>query len=405
VPGSVAAVSAVDQVIERAPGRPSHRGTGGPLNETERAILAQIMGAEMTKRSEISERLGLSKATISAGMKRLLTARLVTELGVAHGGGLGRPAGVYRVSDQAGCCLAIDMGTTRVWVRVVALDGRILGEAEERIRASSADVSRGQLRVAPRLIERMGGVLSEHGTHVRGCVIAAPVKVSLDIPEPPRLAPVFGAVRALPAGEDMTIAVENNVNCAAIAEGQQGVAQGRATFAYLQVGVKIGLGFVHEGRLLRGRGGAGEVACLPYPWGTGARPTHLALEHHIGAAGLLARARAREDIPMPPRTDVAALFARAAAGEPGPRELVAEHAREIGEAAAAIVALLDPGLIVLGGGVGSNPILLRGVRHEVRRLAWDTEIANGRLGSDATIIGASRLATEAARRAALAGAY
>jgi hypothetical protein len=45
------------------------------------------------------------------------------------------------------------------------------------------------------------------------------------------------------------------------------------------------------------------------------------------------------------------------------------------------------------------------VRQEVRRLAWDTEIANGRLGSDATIIGASRLATEAARRAVLAGGY
>jgi predicted NBD/HSP70 family sugar kinase len=374
------------------------------LNETERAILGQIMGAEATMRSEISERLSVSKATISAGMKRLLTAGLVTELGVAHGGGLGRPAGVYRVSEEAGCCLAIDMGTTRVWLRVVALDGRILGEAQEKIRASSADVSRGQLRAALRLTEEVRSILDAHRTRVRGCVIAAPVKVSLDVPEP-RLAPVFDAVRALPAADDLTITVENNVNCAAIAEGQQGVAEGRATFAYLQVGVKIGLGFVHEGRLLRGRGGAGEVACLPYPWGTGARPSHLALEHHIGSAGLLARARARDDIPMPPRTDVAALFARAAEGEPGPRELVAAHAREIGEAAAAIVALLDPGLIVLGGGVGSNPILLRGVRQEVRRLAWDTEIANGRLGSDATIIGASRLATEAARRAVLAGGY
>jgi predicted NBD/HSP70 family sugar kinase len=399
-------VTAVDQVIERAPGRPSRdRGSEALLNESERAILAQIMGAEATKRSEISERLGLSKATISAGMKRLLGAGLVTELGVAHGGGLGRPAGVYRVSDQGGCCLAIDMGTTRVWVRVVALDGRILGEIQERIRPSYAEVSRGRLRAALRLIEQAREVLDEHRTWVRGCVIAAPIKVSLDDPEPRPLAPVFEAVRALAARDDLSIVVENNVNCAAIAEGEQGVAQGRATFAYLQVGVKIGLGFVHEGRLLRGRGGAGEVACLPYPWGGGGRPTHLALEHHIGSAGLLARARARADIPMAPRTEVAALFARAADGEPGPRELVAEHAREIGEAAAAIVALLDPGLIVLGGGVGSNPILLRGVRHEVRRLAWDTELANGRLGSDATIIGASRLATEAARRAVLAGGY
>ena len=133
-------MTTVDQVVDRAPGRQSQDGGAthptSLLNETERAILAQIMGAEGTLRSEISERLNVSKATISAGMKRLLAAGLVTELGVTHGGGLGRPAGVYRVSEEAGCCLAIDMGTTRVWVRVVALDGRIRGEAQEKIRAS-----------------------------------------------------------------------------------------------------------------------------------------------------------------------------------------------------------------------------------------------------------------------------
>ena len=401
-------MTAADQVIATAPRRPSRaRGArpSPPLNESERAILAQIMSAEATQRSEISERLGLSKATISAGMKRLLAAGLVTEHGLAHGGGLGRPAGVYRVSEQAGCCVAIDMGTTQVWLRLVALDGRILAELQERIRPSYAEVSQARISATARLIAQAGALLAEQGTRIRGCVVAAPMKVSLDVPEPPQLADVFTALRALPRTDDAAITVENNVNCAAIAEGEQGVARGQATFAYLQVGVKVGLGFVYEGRLLRGRGGAGEVACLPYPWGAGARPAHLALEHHLGSAGLLARARARADIPTPRGTDAAALFARAAEGEPGPRELVDEHAREIGEAATAIVALLDPGLIVLGGGVGSNPILLRGVCQEVRRLAWDTRIENGRLGSDATMIGASHLATEAARRTVLAGGY
>jgi predicted NBD/HSP70 family sugar kinase len=401
-------VTAADQVIAPARRRPS-RGRdarpSSPLNESERAILAQIMSAPATLRSELSERLGLSKATISAGMKRLLAAGLVTEHGGAHGGGLGRPAGVYRVSDQAGCCVAIDMGTTRVWLRVIALDGRILAELAETIRPSYAQFSQTRLAATVRLIEQAGTVLNELGTRMRGCIVAAPMKVSRDEPEPPQLADAFTAIRALPRTPDAALAVENNVNCAAIAEGEQGVAQGEATFAYLQVGVKVGLGFVHEGRLLRGRGGAGEVACLPYPWGAGARPSHLALEHHLGSAGLLARARARTDIPTPRGTDVAALFQRAAEGEPGPRELVDEHAREIGETAAAIVALLDPGLIVLGGGVGSNPILLRGVRQEVRRLAWETRLENGRLGSDATMIGAARLAAETARRDVLAGSY
>jgi predicted NBD/HSP70 family sugar kinase len=385
--------------VNRARAMPPSR-----LNETEQAILVEIISSGTTTRSSISERLGLSKATISTSMKRLLSAGLVTELGLTHGG-MGRPASVYRISEQAGCCLAIDMGTTHIRVRVLALDGRILGEREAKVRPSKKDVSRQGLTAALRLIEEVEHLLSGQGTRVRRCVIAAPIKVSLAIPEPLELAPVLDAVRRVPSFPGFGIDVENNVNCAAIAEGAEGAAQGVATFAYLQVGVKIGLGFVNEGRLLRGRGGAGEVACLPYPWGGSARPRHLALEHHLGSAALIARARANPDIDTPPRADAATLFAQAARGEPGARKLIERHAREVGEAAAAVVALLDPGLIILGGGVGLNPMLLRGVRSQVRRLTWDTEIRNGQLGSDATLIGASRRATQAARADVLAGSY
>lgn len=374
------------------------------LNETERAILQEIISSRATTRSAISERLSVSKATISTSMRRLLSAGLITELGLTHGS-LGRPAGVYRVSEQAGCCLAIDMGTTHIRVRILALDGRILSDTEAHVRPSKKDVTPHGLAAALRLIEEAEQVLARDGTRLRRCVIAAPIKVSLDVPEPPELEPVLTAVNALPSFPDLRVDVENNVNCAAIAEGAEGAAQGVPMFAYLQVGVKIGLGFVYEGRLLRGRGGAGEVACLPYPWGGDKRPRHLALEHHLGSAGLVARARAMPDIDTPPRTDAAALFARAARGEPGPRKLIEGHAREVGEVAAAVVALLDPGLIILGGGVGLNPILLRGVRAQIKRLTWDTEIRNGQLGSDATLIGASRLAAEAARADVLAGAY
>jgi predicted NBD/HSP70 family sugar kinase len=374
------------------------------LNETEQAILQEIISSVATTRSAISERVRVSKATMSTSMKRLLAAGLVTELGLTQGS-LGRPAGVYRISEEAGCCLAIDMGTTHIRVRIVALDGRILGEAEEQVRPSKKDVTRQGLAAALRLIDEAEHVLRLGETRLRRCVIAAPIKVSLDIPEPPELESVLAAVRRLPSFPDLRVDVENNVNCAAIAEGAEGSAEGVSTFAYLQVGVKIGLGFVNEGRLLRGRGGAGEVACLPYPWGGDKQPSHLALEHHLGSAGLVARARAMPDIDTPPRTDAAALFARAARGEPGPRKLIEVHAREVGEVAAAVVALLDPGLIILGGGVGLNPILLRGVSSQIRRLTWDTEIRNGQLGSDATLIGATRLATEAALSDVLAGSY
>ncbi len=83
--------------------------------------------------------------------------------------------------------------------------------------------------------------------------------------------------------------------------------------------------------------------------------------------------------------------------------LVQTHAQEIGEMAAAVVAILDPGLLILGGGVGQSPLLLSKVRATVRRLTWETEIRSGSLGSDATIMGAAQLAADAALADILAG--
>jgi hypothetical protein len=54
--------------------------------------------------------------------------------------------------------------------------------------------------------------------------------------------------------------------------------------------------------------------------------------------------------------------------------------------------MIDPGLIVLGGGVGQNPLLLAEVSKVVRQLSWPTEIAASPLGSRGSVIGASQLA-------------
>jgi predicted NBD/HSP70 family sugar kinase len=65
---------------------------------------------------------------------------------------------------------------------------------------------------------------------------------------------------------DKAVHVENNVNCAAIAEHRLGAAQNQELFLYLQIGVKIGAGIVVNGKVLRGsHGGAGELAVMPFP--------------------------------------------------------------------------------------------------------------------------------------------
>jgi predicted NBD/HSP70 family sugar kinase len=74
------------------------------------------------------------------------------------------------------------------------------------------------------------------------------------------------------------------------------------------------------------------------------------------------------------------------------RRVVDRHSTDIGRLVAAVVALIDPGLVVLGGGVGQNQLVLLEVRRTVRELAWDTEVTVGGLGDRATLLGAVHVA-------------
>jgi predicted NBD/HSP70 family sugar kinase len=73
---------------------------------------------------------------------------------------------------------------------------------------------------------------------------------------------------------------------------------------------------------------------------------------------------------------------------------VQRHAADIGRLVASCVGILDPGLVVLGGGVGQNPLVVEEVRRTVQRLAWPTEITTSTLGAKATVLGAVRLAAD-----------
>jgi predicted NBD/HSP70 family sugar kinase len=114
----------------------------------------------------------------------------------------------------------------------------------------------------------------------------------------------------------------------------------------------------------------------------------------MGSASLLERTIARwpADEGEPPES-ASELFARTGQS-PTARAFVEQHARDIGNLAAACVSVLDPQLIVLGGGVGQNPLLLPGVRNVVKELCWPVEVVNGRLSNQATVLGAVRLAMD-----------
>lgn len=351
------------------------------LSDSARGVFRALAARGTATRPQLAADCGLSKPTASTAMAELESAGLA-EPGGAVAGATGRTAVLYGLGPAAGWVLAVDQGALFATYRAVALDGTVLedGRCEQ-----SSD---GPRRMIEDVLWRRVG-----SGPLRAVVVAVSGAV---VPRAPgdRAAhqEVEAAVAALGLPPDVCVRAENNVNCGAVAELHEGAGVGRDSFVYLQVGLGIGAGLVIGGRLVPGaNGAAGEVALLPYPW-TGDRPVdRKALEARLGAAGLLERAGAT--VPSGALLDRAKeLFALAEAGDPAARALVDEYGRELGKLAGALVAVLDPGLVILGGGVGGHAVLLDGIRRTLEEMELPVTVQVSGLGSRIELRGAAHLA-------------
>lgn len=370
-------------------------GAGYDLPDSSRAVLRALAADGPMTRPRLGEALSLSKPTMSAAMAELAAHGLVTSRGSTRGV-TGRSATLYSIAPSAGHVLGVEAGATRVRVSAHALDGSQIATAEERPSRHRRNVTAAVVTTAARLTEQVRETVGNAHGPLRDVVIAAPTRPGGQRPDSLRPDGVQQLDTALPLPEGVPAVIENNVNCAAVAEYRIGAARGHDTFVYLQVGVKIGLGVVVNGRLLHGAHGAtGEVARLPFPWTPTEEPQREALEDYLGSAALMARCRETwpEEHGTPPH-DAEELFRTALSGNEAARRLVDRHGRDVGRLVVGVLCVLDPQQVVLGGGVGQNQLLLPEVRRTVRRLAWDTEITVGALGDYATVQGAVHLAID-----------
>jgi predicted NBD/HSP70 family sugar kinase len=204
---------------------------------------------------------------------------------------------------------------------------------------------------------------------------------------------------------DIPVLVENNVNLAAVGEKWFGLARGVSTMVFILLGVGIGMGIVIDDEVVRGaHGAAGEIGYLPLsvdPFDPRHR-LHGGLEDEIGAAGIVTAyndGRAAED---PELSAVHQVFELASEGNAAARSVVDHVAARLGTAIATVCAILDPELVVLGGGIGSSPLLLSPVRGAAASLVPITaRIETSLLGDRAALRGAIAVALHTARASLL----
>jgi predicted NBD/HSP70 family sugar kinase len=368
----------------------------------ERTILELVRRRGPLSRAQVARDTGLSKPTVSLALSSLLGAGLVHEVGRSRGG-KGPSAVLYELNPSAGWVVGIDVG--RRWLRAAIADisGAIVARRDERAKVRSARTLIGQVGgIAHQLAVEAGVGWSEvsHATigspgvfdPSRGLVELAP-----NLPGWGR----HGIVEAVRAELGTNVAFENDVNLAALGERARGHGRDVENFVYLWVGTGIGIGIVLGGRLYRGtRGAAGEIGYLPIgPGDPHDRTTRRrgAFEEAAAAAGIV---RAAEELGMAGPLTAEAVFAAARRGDPVAGRAVEAEARLIALAIAAIAPVLDPELVILGGGVGrSGDLLLAPIERELHALSpFRPRILLAALGEDAVLHGAIATALEAGRR-------
>jgi len=347
----------------------------------ESAALRLLLERGPLTRGDLRELTGLAKPTTSDVMRRLQDAGLAQVVGRTSGGP-GPNADIYDVNPDAAYAAAVSLQEKDSTLVTAVCD--LAGEVRARVTTSLADDPVRSVADAVRKACRQAKV--DHLDHVQLGVPGAHHDGTIRFVHLPGWSRpgLIGDIRTALGTE---LSVDNDVNLAAAAERSRGIAKDAESFALLWLGEEgLGLGIDLGGRIIRGaRGGAGEIGYMP----TGPDGDFQDL---VGGAAI--RALARDHGIDADRAATAATDER----------LHAPLASRVAVGIAAVVAVLDPAMVVLAGEVGQagGTALAEAVGAALRELSvLDTEIAATGLTEDAVLLGALDTTLTAVRTALL----
>jgi predicted NBD/HSP70 family sugar kinase len=362
------------------------------------ALLSRVHVSGPTTRATLTRDLGLNRSTIGDLTAHLESVGLVRDERPARAAGTGRPSHLVVPRDDV-FVLAATVDVDQLGVAVIGLGGVV---ADRRVRSQTPDGHAPETLVASLaamcddLLASSTGRCIGVGVSVSGTVRADDGMV--------RFAPNLGWVDVpftsmLAERVALPVVTANDADLGVLAEHLRGAAAGFDEAAYLRGGVGIGGGFIVGGRALRGWGGyAGEIGHLPVDpergllcrcGARGCWETKVGENHLLEAAGRRAGGG---------RAAVEAVIRDAASGDARAAAAVSDCARWTGVGLGAVVNLLNPARIVVGGSLAA---VWDAARSEVvDAMASVALVAAGDqpqvvapvLGGDSSLIGAAELA-------------
>jgi predicted NBD/HSP70 family sugar kinase len=325
----------------------------------ERTVLDTVRQSGPISRAEVARETGISRPTVSLVLRSLVEDGLVRE--TEHDPGGPHYGAVYYEADpDAAAVLAVDFGAGAVRTALCDLAGEVRAREEIRSRGSVEERIDALASTVRSLLHRS----KLPADLLENAVVALPAVVSpsdgrVSSADLPGLGP--GDLRErLEQALRVPVALENDVNLAAVAEQRHGVAAGVADFAFLLVGAGLGAAVVIDWRLHRGHNGAaGELDAVRNGRDDDVDPCAAALSQ------LAAELAAGKETVLEPPYEIRDVFAASRDGDAVAAAVIEEAARRIALHVLPLAATLDLPLVVLGGSVGANEALLELVRRHL----------------------------------------
>ena len=357
----------------------------------EQLLLSHIRQVGPGSRADLARISGLSKPTVSQALANVERSGLVRIAG-QRTGVPGRSALLYEIRPDAGFVLGLDIGHHYLRGALADLTGEIRAKHSARTKAASV---RGRVAELIGLADSLCEDAGVARNQITQTVIGSPgvydprrgaMALTGGLAGLARPAVLAGLREAF--GPDLVL--ENDVGAAALAERALGHGREFSSFAFVWIGSGIGLGLVLDGRLHRGAHGvAGEIAYMPISEPQGADEQDARRRGTLEAAGSAsAVVRAARRAGMRGPVSALRVFEAAARGDERATAVVAAEARLVAKAISAVVTVVDPELVVLGGGIGQAPGFAAAVTAELRGLSPVLpEVRVSALGTDVVVDG------------------
>jgi glucokinase len=372
-------------------------------------ILKLLREAGSCSRADLVRASGMSAPTVTNVVGDLLAANLIKPLGEGESSG-GRPPDIIRFKAERGCILGVQIAAGYVSFLLTDLSGDELDTAQVPL-ANRKTTPEAICSLVGEEIRRLLRMNKKTREQLLALVVGVPaitnvdegIVLSISTLEEWRSVPLRGL---LSKHADCLVIVQNDTNLSALGERHRGAARTDLTFVLIDIGTNVSAGIVLEGKLHHGaQWSAGEIAYLRLPHILRRQPAlheFGELETVLTGSGILKSWKeaiaktGSASMPAPMPKDAVAVFDLAQTGDSRARKIILHRARIVADVIVNLSLVLNPGLILLGGKVGSHPALLSFVKKELEQSEFAIpRIAAATLGDSAVLWGAIALALDA----------